>query len=559
MNSIWIDVANRGLMFAMLAVGANVLLGVAGQLSLATAAFFGIGSYTSAVLTADHGWGFLPATLAAIAVSSLLGAVLALPVRRVQGEYVVLLTLAFLSVVNRLESSWIDLTGGATGKFPIPGAWVFGLEPRTPWGFLPVNVVLLVIVVVVCLAVVESPYGRILKGLRDEPTALSAVGVNTFRTQLSVFALSVGVAGLVGSVWSAYFAFVAPTAFNLDQTIFIAAIVVLGGMGNLWGSVIAAFVLVAIPQMLKSVDLGADHSAQIQQIVYGAALVGFMLLRPQGLFRERVAERGGSDVGPVVGVSSREASAPLEARQVGKDFGGVRALDEVSIELAPGSITALIGPNGAGKTTLFKVLAGALAPDRGSVWMAERELTGLRVDQVVGHGVARSFQDVRLFGSMSALGNVAVGIGGQVGTTLRGILRHPVRTFRQRGVVLAEAGAILDRVGFVADRSCPVADLGYGEQKLVALARVLAVRPTIVLLDEPSSGTDSSWVALVVETIRDLAAAGTAVCIVEHNLDLIRELDGTAYLLDEARIVARGSVAELMGDRRLLETYLGIK
>ncbi len=566
MNSIWIDVLNRGLMFAMLALGANVLLGLAGQLSLATAAFFGVGSYTSAVLTADHGWGFVPATVGAIAVSALLGAVLALPVLRVRGEYVVLLTLAFLIVVNQLESSWIDLTGGATGKFPIPAPWILGYEPKTPWGYLPFNLVMLVVVLAGCLLVAESPYGRVLKSLRDDPVAVSAVGIHVFRYQLSVFAFSAGVAGLVGSIWSAYFAFVTPTAFNLDQTIFVAAIVVLGGLGNMWGSVLAAFVLVAIPQALKSVDLGAGHSAQIQQIVYGLALVGFMVWRPQGLLPERTRERHRGDrpsshppTFAVAGGALPRVIGDLEARDVARSFGGVRALDDVSLVLEPGSITALIGPNGAGKTTLFNVLAGALRPDRGSVWLADRRLTGLRVDQIVGAGLARTFQEVRPFGSLSALGNVAVGIAGQQGVTLRGLFGRPAATFRRQPAVLDEAGRLLDRVGFTARRDVAVAQLGYGEQKLVVLARVLATKPSIVLFDEPSSGTDSRWVARVVEIVRSLAESGTAVCIVEHNLDLIRELDGVAHLLDEGRIVASGSVAELMSDRRLLETYLGIK
>jgi len=405
----------------------------------------------------------------------------------------------------------------------------------------------------------------VLKGLRDDPAATRAVGVPVFRYQVSIFALSGGVAGLVGSVWAAYFAFITPSAFGLDQTIFIAAIVVLGGMGNMWGSVLAALALVALPQVLRSLAIGVDHSAEIQQIVYGLALVSFMVFRPHGLLRERIAERHAAPSPCRLVATDVAAEAPvvdarplLEARRLSKAFGGVRALDDVSIALRAGTITALIGPNGAGKTTLFNVLTGDLSGDHGTVWRDGRDVTGMRSDQIVELGVARSFQDVRLFGSMSAHGNVAVALRRQTGATLRSLFVHPVRTFRAQRAVIGQADAMLDVVGFDADRSIAVTELGYGERKLVALAGVLAAGPEVVLLDEPSSGTDAVWVERVLGIIRDLAASGKAVCIVEHNLDLIRRLDGVAYFLDEGRIIASGSVAELMGERRLLESYLGL-
>jgi ABC-type branched-subunit amino acid transport system ATPase component/ABC-type branched-subunit amino acid transport system permease subunit len=576
MNSVWIDVINRCLMFSVLAVSANLVLGLAGQMSLAAAGFFGTGAYASAIVASDHGWGFFPSTLLAIIVSAAMAALLAMPVLRVKGEYVVLLTLAFLQVVNQMESSWIGLTGGATGKFPIPQPRIFGYDPVKPFDFLWLNGAAVVVVVVVGIAIASSPYGRILKGIREDPRATSAMGANVFPYQLSIFAVSGALAGFAGSLWSHYFAFITPSGFDLNQTIFIAAIVVLGGMGNVWGSVLAAFVLVSLPQALKSLDISADHGSQIQQVVYGLLLIAFMVFRPHGLLRERlgsVPAPGGVAATdalaaawaapgiPPAGVApggDTEGSVLLRAEHVTKRFGGVVALDDVSIELRAGRITALIGPNGAGKTTLFNVLAGDLKPDAGSVRRGDREIVGKRPDQIVHLGVGRSFQDVRVFAAMSAIDNVAAALRAQVGVNLRQIALHPIATFTGQRTSRARAAALLELVGMSDQRHVRVGDLGYGEQKLVALARLLATDPQVVLLDEPSAGTDSKWVLRVLDIVRQLAASGKAVCIVEHNLDLIRQLDGEAYFLDEGRIVASGTVDHLMADRRLLENYLGL-
>ena len=564
MNSIWFDVLARCLMFSMLAVAANLVLGIAGQMTLAMAAFFGIGAYTAAILTIDHDAGFVTASVAAIAVSAAIGALLALPTMRVRGEYVVLLTLAFLSVANQMESSWIGLTGGATGKFPVPPLSLFGYQPVRPVDFVPILAVALAAMVTIGLLVAASPYGRSLKALRDDHVAARAHGVDAFAHQLSVFTLSSGLAGFVGALWAHYFAFITPSAFDLEQTIFIAAIVVLGGVGNMAGSIVAAFVLVSLPQVLRTVEIGSDRSAQIQQIAYGLLLIGFMVFRPQGLLREPIGRPPRLAGDPVPTTRSdpthraESGAGMLEARGLSKAFGGVRALDDVSITLPLGTVTALIGPNGAGKTTLFNVLTGDVRADAGTVLLGGRDITGLRPDRIVGLGVARTFQDVRLFPSLSAYDNVAMAVPDQYGASLRSLVRHPVRTFTGRREIADRVDRALVAVGFDGDPATPVGELGYGEQKLVALARLLATDPDVVLLDEPSAGTDAVWVERVLDIIVRLAAEGRAVCIVEHNLDLIRRLDGVAYFLDEGRVVAHGTVDELMSQRQLLETYLGL-
>ena len=342
------------------------------------------------------------------------------------------------------------------------------------------------------LAVARSPYGRTLKAIRDDDVAARAHGTNVFRYQTSVFALSGALAGLVGSLWAHYFAFITPGAFDLDQTIFIAAIVVLGGMGNMWGSVIAAFVLVSLPQVLRALDVGSDRSAQIQQVAYGLLLVLFMVFRPQGLLREPIGRRshrraggsthvgahtrgsgvGGSVVAAAPPVGPATGRVALEAEHVTKRFGGVTALDDVSISLPAGTVTALIGPNGAGKTTLFNVLTGDVRADAGTVFHAGDDVTGQRPgpdraardrQNVPGRPSLRFDQrDRQRRGGRSRPG------GGQPARPRPPSHLH-VRDAGRRDRA-RPLGARHSRLRGVADVA--VSELSYGEQKLVGLARL---------------------------------------------------------------------------------------
>jgi branched-chain amino acid transport system permease protein len=582
----WFDVINRILLFGSLAISLNLLVGYAGYLSLAHAAFFGIGAYASGLMAIHAGASFLVATVVAVVVAGIGGALIAFPAIRISGEYVVLLTLAFLGVVNQLEIAWIPVTGGYTGLFPVPHPSILGYEPRSPGSYLPMMAVMTVIVLAVCLTVVRSPFGRVLKGLREDVRATRALGKNSTRFALVTFAVASGLAGLVGSVWAHYFSFITPDAFNLNQTIYIAAIVVLGGSGNLLGSILGAGALIMTTELLTDLKFSDSQAAAIQQVIFGTALVLFMRFRPDGILREnasllagvhalrrRLARRGGGagGVGETV-VAARPAAPPakvvahavangetpaLRGVALRKQYAGIQALRGVDISLARGSLTTLVGPNGAGKTTLFNALTGDVRPDDGRVLLNGEDITGAAPDVTVRRGLARSFQDVRVFQRMTVQDNVAVAAQGQPGESLVRVFLTPWSAFAADRAVRRSSLDVLDTVGLRHRAGTMVSELAYGEQKLLALARLVATGSEVILLDEPSSGLDHDSVENMLAVVNGLCAEGRTVCVVEHNLDFVRRLSGEAFFLEAGEITARGTIEDLMGQERLVATYFG--
>jgi branched-chain amino acid transport system permease protein len=253
---------------------------------------------------------------------------------------------------------------------------------------------------------------------------------------------------------------------------------------------------------------------------------------------------------------SGDQAPALEVRALTKSFGGIRAVEGLDLTLERGRITGLIGPNGAGKTTVFNLLTGALKPDRGTVLLGGRDITGLPPHRIARAGMVRSFQDVRTFARLTVLENVMMGVAGQRGERM-GVVLSPVplrpgdRRTRERALQW------LDFVGLAQRAGEPAGSLAFGEQKLVALARVLATEAEVLLLDEPASGIDKRWSDHMIEHIARLPEAGRTVCIVEHNLDVVQRLAHKICFMHEGSVTAEGTMAELTRQERLQEAYFG--
>jgi branched-chain amino acid transport system permease protein len=251
-----------------------------------------------------------------------------------------------------------------------------------------------------------------------------------------------------------------------------------------------------------------------------------------------------------------ERALALETRALTKSFGGIRAVDGLDLSLERGRITGLIGPNGAGKTTVFNLLTGALKPDHGTVLLGGRDITGLPPHRIARAGMVRSFQDVRTFARLTVLENVMMGVAGQRGERMSVVLAPlPLgpgdRRTRDRALEWLEFVGLAQRAGE------PAGSLAFGEQKLVALARVLATDAEVLLLDEPASGVDRRWSDHMIEHIARLPEAGRTVCIVEHNLDVVQRLAHRICFMHEGSVTAEGTMAELSGQERLQEAYFG--
>jgi branched-chain amino acid transport system permease protein len=584
------DIAVTILIYVALGVSLNVLLGYTGRVSMAHAVFFGIGGFTAARLTlpstkelggvssaalhSGASWNWFPALVAAVIVAFVAALLISLPaVRLVRGEYLILLTLAFQLVMFQLMGVLDSVTGGPYGLSGIPPISIAGHTLIQPQQFLLVMLLAAAVSMAICWGLGESPFGRLLKGIREYDSAVASVGKNPVRPELLAFGISAAIAGGIGALAGYYYGSVVPGNYTLDLSIFIVSIVVLGGLGNLTGTVIGAVILGALEPILR--QYVGDAAIPWQAVIYGAALVLMMFFRPQGLLPEGVGfarlwrHRQSRKVhvpteeealARLVEVAPRPATQGqpiLEVRDLRKSFGGLKAVSGASFTLAPRQITALIGPNGAGKTTIFNMVCGTMKADAGQVLLRGDDVTGQAAHRLTRMGLARSFQDVRVCQRISALDNVAIAVPGQPGERVSNLIMRPWATRRADKRVRARALDCLALLG-IADRAhVLVSELSYGDQKLVAIARLLATDAEVLLLDEPTSGVDPRSVEKVIRGIHRLKEVGHTVCLVEHSVHFVQRLADRAVFLDQGSVVAEGTVDELMGRRELAELYFG--
>jgi branched-chain amino acid transport system permease protein len=589
------DLANQITFLVALAVSLNLLLGFAGQMSMATAAFYGLGAYTCAIMTAQGmtltgaavigpGWPFLGGLASAIVVSFVGGLVVAAPAaRRVRGDYLILLTLAFHFLFVTIASSWVGLTGGPNG-IVVPPIGFFGYEINTTDQAFWFLLAWAAFVSLVCWWIGRSPFGRLLRGIREDEIAIQALGKRTIAPKSLAFAMTAAMAGATGAISAAYMQFVAPTTYSLDLAILVAACVALGGPGNILGSVVAAIVIGALRPILENVpSLSSDSAVPWQTVIYGSILVAGMVFRPRGLLPEgliamrRFPREAISAVPRVVQatllktVGERDqpalakssvpnpmiASPIVRVRNLSKSFGGLQAVKDVSFDLHPGEIVALIGPNGAGKSTIFNLMTGAIRPDQGEVTLHGQSLAGADPCAVARSGMARYFQHVRILPGLSALNNVAIGVPRQAGENLAMTFLAPMRVARGEAEVRAEALRQLENVGIAPHANRTAQDLAFGQQKLVAFARLLATGAQVLLLDEPTSGVDPQAADQIIALVRTLAQSGKSICIVEHSLHVVSELADRILFMNAGAIMAEGTVEAITTRPDLVDLYFG--
>jgi branched-chain amino acid transport system permease protein len=549
-------------LYAILAASFNLLIGFAGLFALSQAAFFGIGAYATAILATKLGLAFPLPMLFAVLLTASVGMLVALPALRIGGDHLVIVTLALQIIVIAIMVNWRSVTGGTDGIAGIPKITLLGAALDTPGRFLPLALASAAFCLAIAWRLAASPFARAVRAMRENEQAAQAVGKNVVAIKLTVFAFSAGLAAAAGGLYAHYISFVSAETFTLDLTIYILAMVILGGTGNLWGSVVGAALLTALPELLKFIDLPPDIADKSRQILYGLALIAILLLRPQGLLGEIPTRRREPASAPRA-AAALEAAAPVDGavtvagKGLVRRFGGIVAVSALDIGLRRGRIVGLIGPNGAGKTTAFNLLTGFLKPDEGSVRLDGVPLAGLKPHKIVRRGMARSFQDLKLFARMTVLENVMVALPRQKGDNLLYVYFAPWIVAAEDWDNRARALAILDFVG-LADQAVEVAEsLSYAEEKLLAIARLVATGAEVLLFDEPLSGLAPNALEVIFPIIKRLAAAGKTICIIEHNLDVIRELCDTAIFLDEGRKLAEDAPERLIADPALAARYFG--
>jgi branched-chain amino acid transport system permease protein len=546
-------VLTQVLLWAVLSLAWNILCGYSGYFSFGHAVFWGLGAYTVAlglVIFDLPPWVTIPA---GAIVGALAGALIGFPTFRLRGHYFALAMLAYplatLYVFQWLGYQEIPLPM----KRETPALYMQFDNPRV---YVALALAMLVATLLISLRVETSRFGMSLFAIKQNEPAAEAAGINTWRWKMLALTLSGALAAMAGGLYAVVLLVVTPEAvFGMLVSAQALILALFGGVGSLWGPVIGAVVLVPLAEGLNA-RLG-DVLPGIQGVVYGIAIIAIILLAPEGVYwrlRDRFARREPEPAAPVaavtVAVRQREPrTSPagdglLKLRDVGISFGGLRALDEVNLAVPEGGLYGIIGPNGAGKTTLFNVINGFLAPGSGTIEFAGEPLVGLRPNQVCRRGIGRTFQVVRAFPRMTVLENVTV--GAFVGAADDAVARR----------MAADA---VDRVGLSARANAHAGGLTNRELRLMELARALAPRPRLVLLDETLAGLGHDDLDGILDAIRQMRAEGVTVLIIEHTMHAMVQLVDHFDVLDHGRLIASGAPETVVRNREVIEAYLGKK
>lgn len=563
------------LIFAISVQSLNLIMGYVGILSMAHAVFCGIGAYTAALISVHLGYNFLVGMAAGFILAALIGALLAVPSLRVRNEYLIVFTLGFQMVFFEVMLTARDITQGQGGIAGIPSPSLFGFDFDTPFKFLPLILVISIVCYVICWRLIYSPFGRVLKAIREDENACRAIGKNSLKFKCLVFAVGGGIAAIAGSSTAYFITFISPFSYDIHASVYLITMVVMGGIASFWGPLIGAFVLVGLPESLRFVPGTAGIIDAIREALYGVLLIVFMVFRPQGIWPEHLPgkrrfiidpallkdnntlnptnlDRKFDEVGP--------AKPIVAVSRLSKAFGGLQAVSDVSLELPYGQITGLIGPNGCGKTTLFNLITGHIIPDEGKVYVNDNEITNKPPYEIAAKGsLARSWQDIRVFQGMKVLDNVMVACPNQSGENLFSLFFKPWKVATEEKENYRKAIRYLNLVGLLEKTDELAGGLSTTEQKLVAIARLLATECSVLLLDEPTAALDLDSVERIIKLIRNIAKqAGKTILIVEHNLDVVRGLAEKAYFMSDGKILAYDSPLELMKSPKLSEVYFGI-
>jgi branched-chain amino acid transport system permease protein len=591
---------NVVLILSIFVFSLNLLLGYAGQFSMATAAFGAAGGYTSAFLAIHHGISYVPGLLVAATCGFVLGIVICLFAVQLSIEYLVILTVAFSSA---LLSTIVLIPGfgGVQSLQGIPIMSIFGIKLAHQWQQTPFILLPLGITVLICWRLGESPYGRLLKSVRDDESATLAVGKSPFRCKLMMFAITSAMAAVSGAILGYSSQLLSPTYFDPPNQIQIISAMVVGGLGNILGPVIGSTLVGVFNPLFQRIQIiSPDIIGLLQVIIFSTLLILMLRLMPQGLLKEGVSVTRGfrrltrrvtapegrteidnSQVQPKnAGERLVLATSPFKGKETPqsvtsplkedegeivlkieglvKHFGGITAVGGLDLQLRDRHIAALIGPNGAGKTTIFNLITGFLPAEHGRVYLRGGDITGWTTNRITRAGMVRTFQDVRLFYRTSTIENIMVSFRDVPGENLGSLFFQPGRVRKAENEDREKALEILKFVGLEKKADVLTGELGFGEQKLVSLGRALATEASILLLDEPCSGVDRSQMEPILEAILELPKIGKTILVVEHNLDVVSVLASHVFFLEEGRLTAEGTIEELTSQKRLAEAYFGL-